>query len=73
MPQPLSSRRSGSRQLDLFPRSKRPTIPLADDHPLVILTDTVDWTEMENRAQEILHARKRGGCRGCIAGHLGAP
>jgi hypothetical protein len=43
----------GSRQLDLFPRSKRPTIPLADDHPLVLLTDTVDWTEMEARAQQI--------------------
>ena len=48
-----SSRSSGSRQLDLIPRSKRPTIPLADDHPLVILTDTIDWTEMEARAQQI--------------------
>jgi len=48
-----SSCKIGSRQLDLFPRSKRPTIPLADDHPLVLLTDTVDWTEMEARAQQI--------------------
>jgi hypothetical protein len=44
---------AGSRQLDLFPRSKRPIIPLADDHPLVVLTDTVDWTELEARAQQI--------------------
>ena len=43
----------GSRQLDLFPRSERPTIPLRDDHPLVMLTDTVDWIEMEVRAQKI--------------------
>jgi hypothetical protein len=44
---------AGSRQLELFPRSQRPTIPLADDHPPVVLTDTVDWTEMEARAQHI--------------------
>jgi len=43
----------GSRQLDLFPRSKRPTIPLRDDHPMVVLTDTVDWTEMEVRVRQI--------------------
>jgi hypothetical protein len=53
MPQPRNSRRSGSRQIDLFPRSKRPIIPLADDHPLVVLADTVDRTEMEARAQKI--------------------
>ena len=44
---------AGSRPLALFPRSQRPTIPLADDHPLVVLTDTVDWTEMEARAQQL--------------------
>lgn len=37
MPQPRSSRKSGSQQIDLFPLSKRPIIPLADDHPLVVL------------------------------------
>jgi hypothetical protein len=47
----------GSRQLDLFPRSKRPTIPLPDNHPMVVLTDTLDWTLMEARAQQI-RARK---------------
>jgi hypothetical protein len=53
MPQLRSSRKTGSRQIDLFPRSKRPTIPLADDHPLTVLTDTVDWPEMEARARQI--------------------
>ena len=44
---------AGNRQLDLFARSKRPTIPLPDNHPMVVLTDSVDWTEMEARAQQI--------------------
>jgi molybdopterin converting factor small subunit len=43
----------GSRQQDLVPRCKRPTIPIADDHKLVRLTDTLDWTELEDRAQQI--------------------
>ncbi len=59
MPQPRSSRKSGGQQIDLFPRSKRPIIPLADDHPLVVLTDTVDWTEMEVRAQQIRSKKLR--------------
>jgi hypothetical protein len=42
-----------SRQPDLFPRSKRPAIQLPDNHPIVVLTDTVDWTEMEVRADKI--------------------
>jgi hypothetical protein len=44
---------SANRQPDLLPRSKRPTIPIAEDHKLVQLTDTLDWTEMEDRAQQI--------------------
>lgn len=43
----------GSRQPDLLPRSKRPTISLPDNHPMVVLTDAVDWTEMEVRAEKI--------------------
>ena len=48
-------RRSASRssQPELFPRSKRPAITLPDNHPMVVLTDTLDWTEMEARAQKI--------------------
>ena len=43
----------GSRQPDLFARSKQPKISLPDNHPMVVLTDTVDWTEMEVRAAKI--------------------
>jgi hypothetical protein len=45
--------KGGNRQPDLIPRSKQSTISLPDDHPMVILTDTVDWTEMETRAEKI--------------------
>jgi len=38
---------------DLFPRSKCPTIPLAEDHRLVQLADTLDWTALEASAQRI--------------------
>jgi len=40
-------------QPDLVPRSKRPTISIAEDHRLVQLTNTLDWTEMEDQAQQI--------------------
>ena len=46
-------RKGGSRQPDLVPRSKRPAISLPDNHPMVVLADTVDWTEMEVRAEKI--------------------
>ncbi len=47
----------GSRQAELFPRSKRPTIALEENHRLVHLADTVDWTELEARA-EVIRASK---------------
>ena len=43
----------GNRQPELFARSKRPAIGLPENHPMVVLTDTVDWTEMEMRAEKI--------------------
>jgi hypothetical protein len=43
----------GSRQPELFPRSKRPTIPIAQNHRLVELTDIIDWTELELRGEKI--------------------
>jgi hypothetical protein len=43
----------GSRQPDLVPRSKRSAITVPENHPMVVLTDTVDWTEMEVRAEKI--------------------
>lgn len=45
--------RGGSRQAELFPRSKRPTVPIEENHRLVQLADRLDWTEMEVRAEEI--------------------
>lgn len=36
----------GSRQRELIPFSKRPTIPLDENHRLVILTDEIDWTDL---------------------------
>jgi Transposase domain (DUF772) len=50
MPRRTSGR---NRQPDLFPRSKRPAIQVPDNHPIVVLTDTVDWTELEVRAEKI--------------------
>lgn len=50
----MSARRlCGNSQPDLFPRSKRPAISLPDNHPMVILADTVDWTEMELQAEKV--------------------
>jgi hypothetical protein len=43
----------GSRQPDLIARSKQSTIAVPDNHPMVVLTDLVDWTEMEARAEKI--------------------
>ena len=48
-----STSAQASGQPDLLPRSKRPTIPIAEDHKLVHMTDTLDWTELEDRAQQI--------------------
>jgi len=44
-------KRGGSRQADLFPRSKRPTIPIDENHRLVQLTDRLDrnWKSGRNR------------------------
>jgi molybdopterin converting factor small subunit len=48
---------SANRQPELLPRSKCPIIPIAEDHRLVHVTDTLDWTEMEERAQQIRSAK----------------
>ena len=49
----MSKKPSGNRQPELFPRSKRPTIAVDGNHRLVQLTDRLDWTEMEARAELI--------------------
>jgi hypothetical protein len=48
---------SATRQPDLIPRSMRPTISIAQDHRLVQMTDTLDWTVMEDHAQQIRSAK----------------
>jgi hypothetical protein len=55
-------RRGGSRQADLFPRSTttRP-IPIDPNHRLVELADTLDWTEMEVRAESIRASKLKNG------------
>ncbi len=45
--------RGVSRQPELFELSKRPTIPINPNHRLVLLTDETDWTELEERVEEI--------------------
>jgi hypothetical protein len=32
-----------------FPYSKRPTIPLDQNHRLVVIADEIDWTELLER------------------------
>jgi molybdopterin converting factor small subunit len=53
--QPNASR--SNRQRDLIPRSKRPLIPIAEDHPLVHVADTLDWDQLEERVQQIRFAK----------------
>ena len=38
--------RGESRQPELFARSKCPSIPIAENHRLVVMTDEIDWTEL---------------------------
>ena len=45
------------RQPDLLPRSKSPTIPVANNHRLVQIADTLDWEELQQRAQQIRLAK----------------
>jgi hypothetical protein len=41
----------------LIPRSKSPLIPIAQEHPLVQVADTLDWNELQQRAQQIRAAK----------------
>jgi hypothetical protein len=51
------SQRRGSRQPELFPRSKTPRIPIEENHRLVLLTDQTDWTELEVRVEAIRQSK----------------
>lgn len=57
----MSKQTRGSRQPELFPRSKRPTIPVAANHRLVELADLLDWTELEIRAEKIRAQKLKNG------------
>lgn len=55
-------RRGGNRQPELFPRAKatRP-IAIEENHRLVELTDRLDWTELEVRAETIRASNLKNG------------
>lgn len=53
--------RGGSRQPELFGRSKSPTIPIEENHRLVQLADRLDWTELEVRAENIRASKLKNG------------
>jgi len=49
--------RGGSRQAELFSRSKRPTIRLEENHRLVVLTEETDWTELVERVEQLRRSK----------------
>jgi molybdopterin converting factor small subunit len=49
------------RQPELLPRSKTPTIAIADNHRLVQIADTLDWDDLQQRVQEIRRAKLKNG------------
>ena len=53
--------KGGNRQRELVPRALKTTIPLSDQHPMVVLTDALDWTEMEVRAEKIRTKKLKNG------------
>ena len=42
----MAKPRGGSRQRELIPYSKSPTIPLSKNHRLVVLAEEIDWTDL---------------------------
>jgi hypothetical protein len=53
----MGKQSTGSRQAELFPRSKNPTILIEANHRLVLLTEEIDWTELEGRVEQIRMAK----------------
>lgn len=50
-----------SRQAELFLRSKRPTIPIEENHRLVLMTDAIDWTELLDVVEHIRLSKVKNG------------
>jgi hypothetical protein len=53
----MQQRRGGSRQRELLARSMEPVIRIESSHPLVVLTDEIDWTRLTDRVQVIREKR----------------
>jgi len=53
----MPERRRGCRQPELFPRSRQPVIPIADNHRLVQMTDEIDWTEYLELVESIRRSK----------------
>ena len=54
----MSTRKRGrSRQPELFVRSRAPTIPIPDNHRLVVMTEEIDWTGA-GRAIQVIRMSK---------------
>ena len=53
----VATRRHRSRQAELFSRSRRPVIEIAPNHRLVMVTEEVDWTELEELVQAIRRSK----------------
>ena len=58
MPEPT---RGGSRQADLIPLSKCPTIAIEKSHRLAVLAEQIDWTELVELVEEIRLSRVKNG------------
>ena len=46
-------RKPGNRQPELFARSTKPVIEIAENHRLVQITEEIDWTELEELVQAV--------------------
>jgi len=57
----MSKTMHGNRQPELFPRSKRPIIAVAANHRLVELAESIDWTELEIRAEKVRLKKLKNG------------
>jgi hypothetical protein len=49
----MATRRGRSAQADLFLRTMRPMVPIDENHPLAVLADEIDWTDLEILAEKI--------------------
>lgn len=57
----MKNAKGGNRQRELIPRAMKATIPLSEEHPMVVLADALDWTELEVRAEKIRAKKLKNG------------